>query len=215
MPKISDERRAERRAQIVQAAWTCFHREGPQATTMDDIIAASGLSAGAVYGYFRSKDDLVVAALGAALSGLREAVAPLFDSDPVAPPDEFVRQAMALLVSYSARDGCDLRRIAVFGWGEAQRNARMLDAMRGFYLGFREQLAGAAGAWRRDGLVADDASADDLAKLLLSLVLGFVIQSVILGDVAPEAAASGLRSLRGGRTRAGAAARRPGRPAAT
>ena len=59
MPKISDERRAERRAQILDAARRCFHGQGLHATSMADIIKASGLSAGAVYGYFASKEDLV------------------------------------------------------------------------------------------------------------------------------------------------------------
>ncbi|MGE3872078.1 MAG: TetR/AcrR family transcriptional regulator [Parvibaculaceae bacterium] len=49
MPKISDEKRLARRMQILEAAWTCFQKQGLHATTMADIINASGLSAGAVY----------------------------------------------------------------------------------------------------------------------------------------------------------------------
>ena len=55
MPKISDERRAARRMQILEAAWTCFQRQGLHATTMDDIIRAAGLSAGAVDPTFRAR----------------------------------------------------------------------------------------------------------------------------------------------------------------
>ena len=63
MPKISDEKRAARRIQILEAAWICFQKQGLHATTMSDIIATSGLSAGAVYSYFASKEDLILAAI--------------------------------------------------------------------------------------------------------------------------------------------------------
>jgi AcrR family transcriptional regulator len=54
---------AERRAQIIQAALTCFNRKGYNNTTMDDIVTESGLSKGSLYWYFKSKDDLFEAAL--------------------------------------------------------------------------------------------------------------------------------------------------------
>jgi AcrR family transcriptional regulator len=54
---------AERRAQIIEAALACFTRKGYNNTTMDDIVAESGLSKGSLYWYFESKDDLFGEAL--------------------------------------------------------------------------------------------------------------------------------------------------------
>ena len=48
----------ERRQQIMEAALTCFSRKGFHRTTMDDIVAESGLSKGTLYWYFEGKDDL-------------------------------------------------------------------------------------------------------------------------------------------------------------
>lgn len=48
----------ERRKQIMDAALTCFARKGYTNTTMDDIVAESGLSKGALYWYFKSKKEL-------------------------------------------------------------------------------------------------------------------------------------------------------------
>jgi AcrR family transcriptional regulator len=53
----------ERRAQIMQAALACFTRKGYNNTTMDDIVAESGLSKGTLYWYFKSKDNLFAEAL--------------------------------------------------------------------------------------------------------------------------------------------------------
>lgn len=61
MPKVTVEHTEARRAQILDAASLCFSRKGFSETTMGDIFAASGLSAGAVYHYFPSKRALLFA----------------------------------------------------------------------------------------------------------------------------------------------------------
>lgn len=53
----------ERRAQIIEAALACFGRKGYHNTTMDDIVAESGLSKGSLYWYFKSKDELFAKAM--------------------------------------------------------------------------------------------------------------------------------------------------------
>jgi AcrR family transcriptional regulator len=196
MPKISDEKRAARRAQILAAAWTCFQKEGLHATTMDDIIRASGLSAGAVYSYYPSKDELILAAVTSSLASLSALVEPILKAEPLPGPDQFVWQVTATIAGFTARDGYDLKRIALLGWGEAQRSERLRATMRGFYLAFRGGLEEVVEGWRRSGLVEEAASVQDTAKALLSIILGFVVQAAILGDVDAGALANGLTGLR-------------------
>lgn len=59
MPKVNDAHRDSRRRQILDAAIECFARQGLHRTTIEDIIRQSGLSAGAIYDYFGSKDDII------------------------------------------------------------------------------------------------------------------------------------------------------------
>ena len=61
MPRRSEEYRARRREQILEAAVSCFARQGLHHTTMADIIAEAGTSAGAVYCYFAGKDEIIAA----------------------------------------------------------------------------------------------------------------------------------------------------------
>ena len=63
MPKISSEVRTERRQQLIGAAWRCAGRMGYRDMTVDDVCAEAGVSKGAFYGYFASKQDLLVALL--------------------------------------------------------------------------------------------------------------------------------------------------------
>lgn len=193
MPKITDERRAARRVQIIDAARRCFQREGVHATTMHDIIREAGLSAGAVYSYFKSKDELTLASLSANLSGLHEAALPhLRDA---APPDVFLEAVAKLIVSYSGREGYDSRRIAIMGWGEAQRNEAFRQVLRRFYFGFRDELRKVAVSWKAQGRIDEEADVDDVAKAMMAFLLGFVAQSAILEDVQPDALTRGLHGL--------------------
>jgi len=68
-PKLSDEEVQERKSRIIKAALTCFAHKGYHQTTMDDIVAESGLSKGGVYWHFKSKRDLFTAAITYAFGG--------------------------------------------------------------------------------------------------------------------------------------------------
>jgi TetR/AcrR family transcriptional regulator, transcriptional repressor of aconitase len=61
MPRVSQAHLDARRQQIVDAARARFASHGFAHTSMADIIAESGLSNGAIYRYFTSKDEIVIA----------------------------------------------------------------------------------------------------------------------------------------------------------
>ena len=63
MPRISEAARVERRQQLIDAGWRCAGRMGYSELTVDDICAEADVSKGAFYGYFNSKQDLLVALL--------------------------------------------------------------------------------------------------------------------------------------------------------
>jgi len=59
MPKVTEAHLEARRSQILDAAWTCFARKGYHQATMQDICQESGLSPGAIYRYFASKEAIL------------------------------------------------------------------------------------------------------------------------------------------------------------
>ena len=57
-------RKSERtRQRIVQAANRLFYRQGYNRTSFSDIVKASGVERGNIYYYFRTKDEILLAAL--------------------------------------------------------------------------------------------------------------------------------------------------------
>ena len=59
MPKISEEKKSQRKGQILHAAFQCFIEKGYEQTTMREIFDKAGLSAGAIYIYFKSKEEIM------------------------------------------------------------------------------------------------------------------------------------------------------------
>ena len=61
MPRVSPRHLEARRRGILAAAQRCISRNGVRGTTIRDICRAANLSPGAVYRYFPSKDEILVA----------------------------------------------------------------------------------------------------------------------------------------------------------
>ena len=59
----SDDLSEERQKQILEAAVIEFARHGFHATRMEDIARTAGISKGAVYLYYKSKDAIITALL--------------------------------------------------------------------------------------------------------------------------------------------------------
>ena len=195
MPKVTDAHRAARRDQILAAAARCVAREGFHKTTMAAVIAEAGLSAGAVYGYFKSKNDIIKAiadrALGQAAHHLHDLVE---REEPVHPADAvevFLRQVTAPVVE----GGVELPRIAVQAWAEAVRDPEVHALAREKMLALRDALESVVLRCRRDGTLPADLDPAQAAQVLFGLLPGFVLQRLILGDVTPESYVQGVRAL--------------------
>lgn len=74
MPRITAEREEATRQRILKAARQVFVEKGFHRANIDDVVAASGLSVGAIYGYFRNKDELIRGSILAAMKEESEAV---------------------------------------------------------------------------------------------------------------------------------------------
>lgn len=57
-PKVSEEYKKQKRTEILQAAATIFGVKGYYSTTMDDLVKATGVSKGAIYHYYSSKEEV-------------------------------------------------------------------------------------------------------------------------------------------------------------
>ena len=184
MPLVTEEHREARRRQILDAAIECFMREGFHRTTMQDIISEAGLSAGAIYGYFQSKDE-IIEAISDERHG-REAT--LIDAaekhDDVA---ETVRSiARLLLLSLGDEDERRRRRLGIQSWAEALRNPTILKQVRGGSDTARRRFAGLVLDLQSEGKLSKAVDPDSFARVMIALFQGFVLQQAWDPKLEPE-----------------------------
>src|SRR6266487_625631 len=68
-------RRPGKRERLVGAAMQLLHQQGAERTTLADIAKMADVPPGNVYYYFKAKDDVIAAAIGAHAQQVRTALA--------------------------------------------------------------------------------------------------------------------------------------------
>lgn len=195
MPKVTEEHRLARRAQIVAAARTCVIGEGFHKTTMADVIRESGLSAGAVYGYFKSKEEIVAAIAEDALSTIDELFEKILATEQPLTPLAALEATIEHVVVIAQRPGGDVTRVAVQAWSEALRNDSIREVARGKYCELRSGFLEIARRAQADGTLDPEVAAEDVAAVMFGMIPGFVLQRLLIGDVSPATYKAGLRAL--------------------
>jgi AcrR family transcriptional regulator len=185
MPRISSERKAERRAQIVGAARNCFARSGFHNTTLQDVFAEAGLSAGCVYNYFQSKDELMVAIAEERHDEERQLIGEASETDD---PVVALRQvARTFADKYLKEDGLDKRCIALQTWSEAQINPSVLSSVRAGMDGPRVQLAQLIRRGQAAKRLTSALDADAIAHTVIAIFHGSVLQKLWKPDIDSDA----------------------------
>jgi AcrR family transcriptional regulator len=197
MPKISPERREERREHILQAARLCLQEHGLEAVSMEMIIARSGLSTGAVYGYFKGKDEIINAAVTEGTAELGREVAPILRNPEPPPLPELMRQLLSTIEDFGKdrNDGIDRLLVAMHGWSHSQSNPELKAATLATYRSQRELFAETVRRWQSAGVLDSGADPEEIAQLLVSIVLGFAAQRALTGDADVRAHVGALEAL--------------------
>jgi len=123
-PSVSKE---ERREQIIRAAVACFARKGYHLTTMDDIVAESGLSKGSLYWHFKNKKDLLIKVMGWYFDQMAAEAEPMLAQIP-----DSGEQLKMLLLMFSQVMASDdpLLKIFIDFYAETRNDPDVHDALR-------------------------------------------------------------------------------------
>lgn len=164
---------------IEEATIECARRTGIAAMSMADIIRESGLSAGAIYGYYKGKDELLEAlarhVVGARVAVLDEMAA----RSPVPHPADGLQEFMEMAAG-PLRDG----GLVVQIWGMSA-NSESIGAITGeAYRQLSVHLAGYLGAWYRDAHGMGGEAAEGAASTILPAVLALMQGWLFLAPVA-------------------------------
>jgi AcrR family transcriptional regulator len=200
VPRISEERRAANRVAIVDAARRCFARDGFHQTSMPDIVSEAGISAGAFYRYFSSKEELVREIAREAFGGLGGVVSALLARNPAPSLPEVLGAVAETMSAPTFPAGGRLVetdeqfRVAIQAWGELVRDPDLRsEAHRGAEF-FTGHVAEALARGQAAGRVPAGLDPRDGASLVFGLLPGLLLWRVVLGRD-PAAAVRAVTAL--------------------
>jgi AcrR family transcriptional regulator len=193
MPRRSPEHLDARRRQILDAARRCFARNGFHATSMQDVFAEAGMSAGAVYRYFPGKEQIVLAIAEEALGVIAGSIVSELETGALRPVDEVVGDMLERFQRLDEEQ--DMARLAVQVWGEAVRSPELARILAGALADVRAVIGRLVERYRAEGMLAGSGSTDEVARVVTGIVAGFIQQRAVLRDVDAATFRAGLAEL--------------------
>ncbi|MBK0331840.1 TetR/AcrR family transcriptional regulator [Brachybacterium sp. MASK1Z-5] len=193
MPRITEERRAAQRARIVDAMRDAVREKGISSVSMSEVIERSGLSAGAIYGYFPSKDDILLAVAEGLAADRRTELERVIASSPIPPPSQVLRLLLTTIPEF-ARDGTLVLQV----WAEAARDPRVREVFVGVLSTLQTTMEEYLTSWFTQEQRPDPtADARASTRVMAALVQGFLAQSALLEQTDAVAFSRGVAALLG------------------
>jgi AcrR family transcriptional regulator len=181
------------RERLLEAAAKVFAERGYQAASIDEIAAAAGLSKGAVYWNFSSKDELFHALLEERIDRQLEETAEILRSAPTDRPiDPDVANRWEAMLGGER----ELMLLSQEQWARAVRDPRLRARYAERQARLRDVLAdGLRARVRRTGAPRFSTPAADVATAYLALANGLALQRLVDPEGVPDGLLENITSL--------------------
>ncbi|WP_030441690.1 TetR/AcrR family transcriptional regulator [Actinoplanes subtropicus] len=191
MPRVSEEHLIARREQILDAARVCFLSKGLHNTSMQDLIQEAGLSVGAVYRYFKSKNEIIVAIAGTVVGTVQEHI------------DEVAGRRLPLADSMSVvLEAIDQQLgpggflpVALQVWSEATIDPTIGAIVKDRYEALRSSIRALVVHAVEDGELAPETDVDATTAVLYGMLPGYALQRMLTGLPDKATYMTGVRAL--------------------
>ena len=163
MPKVVPEYKEEARSRILDSANKVFAEKGYHEATMDDIAKRLGVSKGAIYLYFSSKEDLFKAMCKTAPQAFKEILYSSFrdEGNPIQSATKFFDKMLKLSAS---NPGLSFEILS-----EASRNPTLKRILERNHAEYKEVLTSFLAEGRKRKIVGENLNIRPLANALIAL----------------------------------------------
>ncbi len=166
-------RGVDSRQDLMHVAIDCFARYGYQATSIDRIAKAAGVTKGALYYHFKDKEDLLFAAVKNRIGQFERRV--VGDLTPIADTRTALRRLARVCFDHATKS--NHRRMIVTLMVEAiDTNPRLAAEFRQMMQRFREFLGRIVRAGQQRGEFRADVDANVAAEVCAGAIMGAEIQ---------------------------------------
>ena len=182
---------------IVRAAAELIAERGAAATSLDDVIAATGASKSQLYHYFADKHGLVGAVVEyqcAAVLGLQTHA--LASVSGWADLERWAETMVAIVDEQGARGGCPIGTLAA---ALSDTDEQFRTSLTGAFRAWSDAIRGALLRLQENNLISPTADLDSLTTIMLSAIQGGLLLSKTTRDtgqlrIALDGAISQLRA---------------------
>ncbi len=163
---------------ILEAAAKCFSEGGYAKTTMDKIAEEAGVSKGALYWHFKSKEELFVELKERSIAKARKQFEKLFAQKK--PFDIKLREAIGLYISFLVPENREVARLNAEFLAEAPKIPKLNDMLKDQYEMFRSLIASTIGEAIEKGELRKDIDPEIVSLILLAMLDGLELHWAIL-----------------------------------
>lgn len=155
---------------------------------MDDILAEANMSSGALYLYFKGKNEIIEATAASAVAHLSQAID--LDEHDLENFHGFSAVLEEIFLAVDQLVKGDFGRMPLIAWGEAQTDKNLKKIVsKQIYL-IRENMTDLARLCKKEGLIESKKSPTEIGKVIFGLLPGYILQSLIMGDVSAKSYAA-------------------------
>ncbi|QFZ72968.1 TetR family transcriptional regulator [Streptomyces fagopyri] len=193
MPKVSQEYMDARRAQILDAARRCFLHDGFHSTSMQDLFAESGLSAGAVYRHFASKNEMITAIVEENMRDVLAMVSSVARNRPGSSIGDLIAAVLDIVKTKTEEQ--NIAGLSVLAWSESLRNPSLAAQFDDLMTQMRSALTDVVREHQQSGSLTATAPPEAVAATLMCMLPGYILQLAMGDSNALEGVPDALRAL--------------------
>ena len=204
MPKVKQDYLDARKDEIIDAAMASFARKGIHGASIADIRDEAGVSNGAIYHYFKTKEEIITALRGRSAA---QDVQAYREVERGRTAFEALRSVVGqgMRLNHGAPSNTDAR-VALMLWAEALTSDAVHESQLALMEPWWELAAHLVDQAAADGDLSPGVDRDSLIDVLTALSLGAtVIEAWVPGRVSADRLAEAAEALLDGRSLGGRA----------
>lgn len=184
MPSLTETRFAEQRAHILMAARLVFARKGFHRTSIKDVMEEAGVSNGAIFTYFKNKDQMIVEIIDQNLGLFFQRVEAIAINPENLGFEDVLIALLELVRQISFGPG---RSMSMHVWSLAMLEPDVADHLRSHFEKITLSLTRLVMRFQKSGDLPETLSAQKAAKALFSMLIpGYIVQLLLLESIEPR-----------------------------
>ena len=193
MPKLKEVVFLEKRQHILMCARQVFASQGYEATKIQHILKAAGISNGALFVYFKSKRDILLAIIDENLGVFCQRIDEISDLSHEMEREETLEMLLDLVRQISLGAG---RAMSLHVWSAAMVDLEIKSHLQMHFMKILRSITKLLSSLKKEGKLAKSVNVNKAAHGLFAIFIpGYIVQLLFISAMKPRAYLDAHREL--------------------